>query len=417
MALPVTISGVQMADQNYNHKPVIDANGNVYVILLDSTNQDLEAHKATDPTDSFTEQDNAGNPTDDHDYSVAVRQDGDTLDIVSYNLTNAAYEYHKFYTSDHSTTPDEWDGTVVNETIEAPSDPSPAIELSIDIVPRSDGTVVVIYNGDEDNVHGNPFARVDYNIRDTMGSWGGPVALDAGGQEDYHGSVAVLGESDLTHFFFKEDGGGSIEHRSLTSGDSLSSVEALVGASTTHSVGPGVYVDDGGTERIAVPIYNVSQAVTLGRVVDDGIPSVVADISDNDVDVINGTATHCLAVDGTTVHLLYAGGGGAGGPDQDLYHDQADTPQDSGDWGTDTEFKDAATINRISCNVIDRSGKKLAMVYDDGGTIMYDEKDIGVAGLAAQIANETADATPTAMAIVEATALFDRTWPMEQSDN
>jgi hypothetical protein len=78
------------------------------------------------------------------------------------------------------------------------------------------------------------------------------------------------------------------------------------------------------------------------------------------------------------MHTLYSNSTSS---EFDLYHGQADTPQDSGDWGTDTEFKNNSTINRISCKVIDRSGNKLAMVYLDGATVMYDEKDIAVAGV------------------------------------
>ena len=45
------------------------------------------------------------------------------------------------------------------------------------------------------------------------------------------------------------------------------------------------------------------------------------------------------------------------------------------------EFKDAATINRISCKIFNRGTDiVLAMLYLDGSTVMYDEKDIGDVG-------------------------------------
>jgi len=387
MALPVTISSVQFVDQNYFVGPFIDGNSNVYTFLLDSTNtHEIEAHKATDPPSSFSEQDSANKPTSGSGTpkrTFWMFQNGDTVHIISDHpglLNNV--RYHTFRTSDHATNADTWG--VIDEVIESVNDESASNEVSCSIVARSDGTVVVIYNGDEDSVMGNPYARVDYNIRSTVPAWGGPVTLvaDEKAEVDWFGSVAVLGASDKTHFFFTSTTNAAVYHRSLTSGDSLNSLETVdssAGAGAFHPIGPGIFFDDSGTERIRVPYYDVTSgavSVSIAQIdADDGSPAIVSQIGDNDVQFVNSTMVTCLAVDGTTAHLLYGSN-----DDDDLFHDQADTPQDSGDWGTDTEFLDAVTINRISCNVIDRSGKKLAMVYDNAGTIQYNEKDIAVVG-------------------------------------
>ena len=376
MALPVTISSTQFPDQNYFEGPFIDGNGNVYIVLLNSTTQDLEVYKATDPTDSFSEVDAAGAPTaGSSGASVWVIQDGDTLHIIAINLGGGvSVRYHTFTTSDHATTGDEW--VVANELVEAPGASSADGERSCSIVARSDGTVVVIYNGDEDSVHGNPYSRVDYAIRSTVPAWTVGIALDAGGQVDYFGSVAVLDtDNDMTHFFFIDFTASPKlgKHRSLTSGDSLSIVET--GAATPtgdqHPFIPGIFTLDGSTHRVRVAYRHSSGgALNLVRVDDDGTPSETAGITAA-VFGINESPVACLAVDGTHGHVLYSDN------TSDLFHDTAVTPHTS--WGTDTEFKNTATINRLSCNVIDRSGKKLAMVYDDDGTVQYDEKDIGSA--------------------------------------
>ena len=166
MALPVTISATEFPDQNYFMGPFIDGNGNVYVIIPDSGPDSLEAWKATDPTDSFAEQDSGGKPVTTITRTAWVFQDGDTLHCVVRDAQSGDYEYSIFYTSDHATLADTWDNTVVNEQIEdlGVNDPI-AGEESVSIVQRSDGSTVVIYQGTEDKVKGCPFARVDYNIR------------------------------------------------------------------------------------------------------------------------------------------------------------------------------------------------------------------------------------------------------------
>ena len=89
-------------------------------------------------------------------------------------------------------------------------------------------------------------------------------------------------------------------------------------------------------------------------------------MGDNTAKVVNGSPVASLAIDGTDEHLLYANSS-----DSDLYHDKND--------GTDTEILDAVTINRISSNVYDRTTHtRLAYVYDDGGTIKYNEVQLGV---------------------------------------
>ena len=93
-------------------------------------------------------------------------------------------------------------------------------------------------------------------------------------------------------------------------------------------------------------------------------------ISDNVPAVSGNNAIVCSALDGTDQHLLYSGGG-VGGLDRDLFHDKNKT--------ADVEELDGVTVNRISCNVYDRSGAKLAYVYDDGGTIKYNEVNLVVA--------------------------------------
>jgi len=101
-------------------------------------------------------------------------------------------------------------------------------------------------------------------------------------------------------------------------------------------------------------------------------PTIAVDTGVSDLDVsVAVTQVACYALDGTTTRLLYSDSASA-----DLW---SDAQTDGGSWGTDVEELDAVTINRVSCNVYDRSGSKLAYVYDDGGTIKYNEKSLAAA--------------------------------------
>lgn len=379
MALPVTISLTQFPDQNYFHGPFIDGNGNVYLPLLTSGSPfEPEMYKATDPTDSFSEQDAANRPNNCHLRCLWTTQRGTVLHIGAKDQSAGSYRYSTFNTSDAASNPDTWQ--VTNEEIENVIDASGQTEVCISIISRSDGTVVVIYNGDEDSVMGNPFARVDYNIRNTSGVWGGPITLvaDEKAAIDWFGSVAVLDtDNNMTHLFLKDDTNEVGKHRSLSSADSLSSIEDvdIIVSAAKHIFIPGFYTLDGTTHRIRIGYLSSNDKISLCRIDDDGTPATTVDISDNTAFDVNGSPAACLAVDGTTGKLVYSNNA-----DQDLFDDTDDTPHTTANWGTDNEFLDAVTINRISCNVINRNGQKLAMVYDNAGTIQYNEKDIAVAG-------------------------------------
>jgi len=370
MALPVTISSVIIPDQNYYIGPFLSG-GNFYTVLLDSTDESLvEVHKATDPTSSFSEQDSANKPnTTDDIRSMWVHQEGTDLHIVhgeNDGTTTARYGYSVF----HMAT-DLWDGTIVNEEIEASVTTVATSQVSCSISVRSDGDVVVLYNGAIDTVHGAPRQRVDYRRREG-GTWSSAIAVDNAAEFNWFGSVIVRGSSDRMHFFFKNDTQDDAYQRTLTSGNSLEAFPSAGDTATDtdeHIFGPGVSYDDGGTQRVRCPYADASAQISYAEFDSADTPgafTVNADVGDNTVQLLNRGPVACLSADGTDEHLLYADD-----TDQDLFHDKND--------GTDDEILDGVTINRISCNVYDRSGTRLAYVYDDGGTIKYGEVSLVVA--------------------------------------
>ena len=369
MALPVTLLGMAFPVNSGNGRlgPFKSSGGNFYAVFIDlSFPDDIEIMKATDPTVSFS---NIAT----HDIgtlsivSMAVHQEGDDLHIVLLSTgTFVMYGVFSMSSDTFTTTP----ANVNDGTDDAISDDGDA-DQTCDISVRSDGDVIIVYSGDEDNDMGNK-DRVDY-ARLESGTWTVDIAVDDAGATHYTGPGMVRGASDLMHIFYAESLIFDIHHKSLNSSNTLSTVDTFVmNLGTTREVCRPVYYDDGGVERITVLQPGPGSEVQSVIVEDDGTPDTVETASDgtNDVDLLNATITFTLAVDGKTVHALWSGGG-SNGVDQDLYHDKN---TDDGGWGTDVELLDAVTINAISANVYTRNGYTvLAVVYDNGGTITYNE--------------------------------------------
>ena len=364
MALPVTIANVQFPTQNNYFGPFLSG-GAFYTVLLDSGDASIiEVHKATDPTDSFAEQDSGDKPDLTNTCrSLWVYQLGTDLHIAHQETTTGRVGYSLF----HMAT-DQWDGTFVNLLVEAPTNGPTSNALGCSIAVRSDGDVIVLYAGDTDREMGNPYQRVDYGRKEngTFANVGIAVG-GTGATEDWAGSVIVRGSSDRMHFFFANRSLNDGFQRTLQSDNTLESLPAAGDSSLdtnlNHPFGPGVSYDDSGTQRVRCPYSDSSDKVSYAEFDSANAPGAFTP----NVDVSDNTAFagyYCMAVDGTDEYLLYADR-----TDGDLYQDKND--------GTDTEVLDGVAVDRISCNGYARSGQKLAYIYRDGGTIKYNEVDIG----------------------------------------
>lgn len=374
MALPQNIaSGVAMPDQNYFSGPFKAPNGAIYVFVPDSAA--TRCFKNANPgVDSWVEQDNAGVPSS----MVSVLTHWATLDGVLVHLVipNAPFPdtlaHITFDTSD-----DTW-GT--RGVIESPKDvPDPA-DWSSSIGIRSDGDRIVLYNGDIDKDMGNPYGRVDYAVWEGS-SWNAANEVSANSpiDTDYIGSVVVRGESDMMHFFWMDVTNDKLYHRSLAHSGNTLGTEHLVktyggdpGTSILHVFAPSVYYDDAGVERITAIFHHElgtfpTEEMHSSIIDDDGTPDT-SDSIDTEEKIVNASMVCCAAVDLKTVHLLWSLDA-----DSDLYY--ASNVDDAG-WSAPSKEL-TATINCISCNIYPRNGALvLAYLYDDGGTVKYNEKTL-----------------------------------------
>lgn len=374
MALPSNIGSAStiIGDQNYYCGPFKSSGGAFYAVLQ-NTGSGPRVYKASDPESTWTDQDTT---TRQVNYSQWAFQDGDLLHIVGHRSSDLSYWQFNMATDLF---------TVDAQQIDDPKDAPASTDTACAIAARGAGDpVVALYAGDQDNVMGTSYNRIDYATRNTSGTWSSPTqAFGLASYEwDFYGAGIAPGTSNGLHLIGNSDRlvvsiRGNFIVRTLSSGDSLSSESEFSQHCDTLQVGP-VSVDDAGTQRVLAIVRRAfSSAVGIMRCSESSGNLTVTDFIDfitNDAGVANTTPIGCLASDGSTVHAVYSQSS-----DSDLYHDQADAPHASGDWGTDTEHRDAVTINRISCNIYNRDGaRKLAMVYDDGGTVKYDEIDIDV---------------------------------------
>ena len=375
MALPVTISDIRLGDQNSYHGPFKSSGSNFYTVAQDGgSDGTLRAYKATDPTSSFPQVDTSTNsPTVNSVIpSFWVFQDGDNLHAIVVEKSGAvSVQYARFDMSS-----DTWvdvDTGVEIVTIEITGNTQTAHAVTIAV--RSDGDIPVAYQGDSDMVMGTEYERIDWNVSTDSGvTWAGPVSIDNGGRVNWTGCVIVPGSSDRMHVFFKDDTANDVFQRTIRSDDSLETFPSLFDANVTtenYIFGPGVSYDDGGTQRVRCPYRNTTPKVSIAKLDSADTPTLTtdADVSDNTVRSTNSSVTVALAVDVKDLQLLYANNA-----DLDLYRD---TNDDDAGWGTDTEELDGITCNSISPRVYDRSGtQRLAFVYDDGGTVKYNEIDL-----------------------------------------
>ena len=340
-------------------------------MLRETTGSTPEVYKATDPTSSFTAQDTSNNPVA-VPTSMWTYQVSDVLHIVTQESAAAAADVH-YHTFSMAT--DTW-GTK-DELIETPKTAPTSTYTCCSVALRSDGDVIVLYNGDTDAVMGVEYDRVDY-ARKEAGAWTVGVAVDAAGETNYAGASVVLGASDRMHFFFTEilsPTDRDVQHRSLSSANALDTVQDVDTApsATTahlHYYTPGISYVSGANTVVKTTYLDAGSGLNLAGIAISGAAPTISTSAASDVaiNVVDGTPVACLAVDGTTTYLLYADD-----TTDDLWRD---SQTDGGAWGTDAEVLDAVTINRVSCAVYDRSGKKLAYVYDDGGTVKYNEVDL-----------------------------------------
>ncbi len=383
MALPVTIAADTSLRNSY-HGPFKSSEGAYYTILEDATpDGNIEAWKATDPTDAFTEQDSGTRPNFvAAALSLNVFQFGDKLHVAAQNSSDDVY-YARFDMKD-----DVWDtpdATNEEELIDGAPD---SLFDACDICVLSTGKIRVVYQGAVDMDMGGSFGRIDEsNSTDGGANWNGPNKIDNSDATDAQGInytapriVLPPNNADQCHVFckgFTEANALNLAQVAIASDNTIRTVRdtSFVIVNNSYPITHGLGFIRAGTSKVRIG-YHESSTSDL-EVLEFDAFSGDTDRTETSSKVSTenmftntvSSIVACLALDGSTIRGLMA-------------KIISQNVHEFDDGGSDTYTLQGTAhlqgdANHLSCNVYDRDGDtKLAMIYDDGGTIKYDEISI-----------------------------------------
>ncbi len=381
MALPVTIAET-VGLQNSYHGPFKSSTGAFYTILIESDasfDAQIIAFKATDPTDTFTVQDDTARPQMAGTVSVRVQslwvwQKADILYVAAQNSDEEVYH------AQFDMANDVWIEITVGNTedaVDALSAEVQADAVSIAVEESSSNEIVIAYQGNpSDNKDmGGSFDWVAYAVSDDAGvgaSWstGNAVAdTNDASEVDFAGPVIVRGTSDRMHIFFVDSTNDDAYQRTLADPGGTPSLETFPSAfdadlnvSFPWKFGPGSLLEG----VVYVPYLDTDLKGAVASFVSADVPTVAIDLGLTTL----AAATRSLNVilDGGDKHLVYVESS-----TDDMWH-MIDT---GSGWGGDEElFAGSGQISEVSANIYDRDGPKIGMIYLDGSTVKYNEEPI-----------------------------------------
>lgn len=410
MALPVTITGLLVATTNVESfsKPFISSAGNVYVFGKGTTTNLIRAFKATDPTSSFS---NVGSDVTVTSTNAIIGldavQQGDLIHVVTTDGAAAAtidLRYHVFdMSSDSWTTSNE---TIVNDYSVVTLATAAHAKVNI----RSDGDVIVLYNGPLVNISAADRETVYYARRES-GSWTVNVEVSNAGANAWFAGGVVIGANDRMHFFFINDTTSDAYQRTLTSANALetfpASYDTSINTTQISAMACGTSYDSSGTIKVRYPQEDNTGVILLSAKLDSADAPTVSTDADitGATDIESGSHRGSFAANGTTLWNAFVGSA-----DSDIY---TQSNVNDGGWSTPASFVTAVS-NGIRTNIFVRNGNYvLAMVYNDNSNTSYNEKDLGAAGSPFDmdaVASMTWGGAGVATANLTSTALASVTW-------
>ncbi len=373
MALPVTLTGAAVGAANSYHGPFKSNDGKFYAILNDVGDTSLlEAHMATDPTDSWAVQDDSNKPDfNSVNTSVWCFQKADIIYVAAQNQTEDVY--HAQFNMAADAWVDISGGNTEFLVVDLASE-TQANAVSIAVEESSSNEIVIAYQGNpsENKDMGGSFEWVAYAVSDDAGvgaSWSTENAVadtDDASEVDFTGPVIVRGSDGVRmHIFFKDDTNDDAYQRTLADPGGTPALETFPSALDAEVLTTSFYIFDRGVlldDTVYCPYIDNGGTISVASLVSADAPtvSVTTGVSDASVNFNFG-----LALDGGDLHILFSDAA-----DEDVMHD---INTGSG-WGTDAQVGDARTAsNGVYPNIYDRDGPKIGFIYGDPITVKYDE--------------------------------------------
>jgi hypothetical protein len=263
---------------------------------------------------------------------------------------------------------------------------APAV-YGVDITVRSDGDVIVTYHGENPSTMGGTYQEIAYSRWEGSSWTNGVVVASTGGKNDNRLYPSIsMGSSDQAMVIYHDDTTGDLLLRAL------SSANALRTERTIYAFGSGTIAQSSYHQK---PVYFTQSSLNrhgfLTRTSDSPTPQIrwtfFSHFTD-DTDPAKSTVQ--LDTDVHIAGLTYEGAAVDDLANDEVYFGRVEnTSADlflSSDDGTSGTFSDdnsgnairTGTIDGLSANLYTRSSTKYyAFVYDDAGTIKYDEWSLG----------------------------------------
>ncbi|HEX9569071.1 MAG TPA: hypothetical protein VF987_05275, partial [Rhodospirillales bacterium] len=238
--------------------------------------------------------------------------------------------------------------------------------------------MIIIYNGATTSVMGTAYDRIYFKVStDNGATWGTGFEYSAGGKSveaHYERPSCEIGDSDTLHTVYAQS--ANLMQRALSSADVLQT-ERDTGFDVTApdtsilTIGKGQTFSRSATTRLRFPYKDGSADTHVLRFDAAADPSTFAsDAIDGTNDQLDDGGSQ-LALDGSTIHAMWVRS-----VDSDLY---TDNDEDADTWNS-AASSFTGTVTLISANIYTRSGSKvLAHVFDDAGTVKYDEDSLAAA--------------------------------------
>ncbi len=396
----VSSSALLMTTDGYigSHSgPFIDGNGNLYLILIDDTNEyTLRAFKSTDNGETWAEQDSSNRPTTDSTSAVAgydVKKDGDTLHIATMNDGATCYiYYHTFQMSDH-TSADQW-GTTDQTVYSGITDTTGEFGCYIGV--QADGDIIIVTAGDQ---IGGSYESVRYhynigagwvtnntllgtNFDNVTGSAGSGIAINT--NDDSIGIIAKE-ESNRDYTFWE------LADPDSTPGSGTEVFSTLTMTGFNYVATSLRYYRDGSNDKYAFVSQNSSEASYL-QIITNGTPGTPVSTGITVWDSTQHRVAHEIFVYGTDIYYLYAKSDG------DLYYKVS---ANGAAFGSENTLASGITAPLISAEMYVRSGNLwigVAWENNVSGDVLYYAYDLGAVstthyGSAALTADATISAT------------------------
>jgi len=353
MTLPATIPDVGLYPCQWHCPPVQASSSALYVVLMNDLDaSQLQAVKSSDNGHTWAAVGTNPNLTN-NIAAVAYFRVGDTLHVATQEETTGRVGYSVF-----SMASDSW--TTSNEAVVTPA--TAPTYMSVTIMLRSDGDVIVGYEAAPETVMGAPRQRYKY-ARKEGAAWTVNVALSGiGVSTHFYGGFVVAGGSDRAHFAWSKDA-ANIQCRTLRGDNTLSAV-ADVAADIYFPNGGTGYVS-AGTTKIRLQVHTVTVKAD-----DADSPAWTNESAGGFVNTAAGVPYKltALVADLTTLHRLYI----ANTVTKDVY--LISNVAEAG-WGSAALELSAQVDNLVSGNVYDHfPNTVLGYIYDDSGVYKYNER-------------------------------------------